>query len=107
MAEPCEVCGCADRRRLFRKHGFDVVRCDTCGHIYVPFEGTTRDLTRWYDSAFFTNGAYANYPGEQHVFRRNFSRFAERVRRFRPDGRLFEIGAAYGFFLDLARAHWD
>ena len=27
--------------------------------------------------------------------------------KLKPDGKLLEIGCAYGFFLDLARKHWD
>lgn len=105
--EPCQVCGGPDRRVLFRKAGFDVVRCGRCGHVYVPFEGSRADLVSWYDEHFFSGGAYANYEGEKRALQRNFAGFVERLRSLSPGGRLFEVGAAYGFFLELARAHWE
>lgn len=56
---------------------------------------------------FFTDSAYLDYVGDRRAATRNFEHFASVVRQFQPGGHLFEVGAAYGFFLEVARAYWQ
>jgi SAM-dependent methyltransferase len=104
----CEVCGSLGRAPLFDKAGYRVVRCTGCGHIFVPLQLTDAELAHKYESEFFSEGAYSDYVRDREVLQRNFARFVAILRSHRPEpgGSLFEIGAAYGFFLDLAKRHW-
>jgi SAM-dependent methyltransferase len=102
----CEVCLGESAVPRFTKRGYDFVECRTCGHLRVRFDGSDEDLRLAYER-FFTDSAYLDYVADRAAASRNFARFITVLRRFQPGGRLFEIGAAYGFFLDLARAHWQ
>jgi SAM-dependent methyltransferase len=50
---------------------------------------------------------YADYEQERLALQANFKRRIEDLRRYSSGGDLFEIGCAYGFFLELAARHWS
>jgi 2-polyprenyl-3-methyl-5-hydroxy-6-metoxy-1,4-benzoquinol methylase len=60
-----------------------------------------------YDGDYFTGQEYLDYAADEASFRHTFRKRLQRIRRQVRGGRLLEIGSAYGFFLDLARAHFD
>lgn len=108
VADGCEVCSGTSRASLFVKAGYEVVRCSDCGHVYVPLALTDAELVRKYETEFFSGGAYSDYARDREILQRNFVRFIERIRRYDrgQGGSLFEVGAAYGFFLQLAQRYW-
>jgi len=99
----CELCGYAGRlRSLYADRG--IVRCPACGLVFydgsvVPTEVYTKD--------YFVGGEYLDYLADKATIQRNFRQRIRDVRRLVPHGRLFEIGSAYGFFLELASQHWE
>jgi len=48
-----------------------------------------------------------NLTGGEPVLRREFARSVDFIRHYRTDGRLLELGCAYGFFLMEAARHFD
>jgi SAM-dependent methyltransferase len=48
-----------------------------------------------------------DYSSEKAALQKNFNRWIHLIRRWAPHGNLFEIGCAYGFFLELARKYWQ
>ena len=107
LARACPACGRAtDHRYRFRVDGCDVLQCAGCG--LGRSEAGAFDPAAYYTEAYFTGGltdGYPDYRGSEPVLRREFARSAAFVRRFRPGGRLLELGCAYGFFLKEA-APW-
>lgn len=103
----CEVCLAQDHQPLFEKAGYRFERCRGCSHVRVQPDDVPGDLAAYYGRTFFADGGYADYVGDRVVLRRNFERFIRRIRRHGAGKRLFEIGCAHGFFLDLARRHWE
>ena len=64
----------------------------------------------YYNGGYFSGGhtdGYADYLGAEPVLRREFARDVDFIRRWRPSGRLLEIGCAYGFFLQEAKQYFD
>src|SRR6185295_15769067 len=51
--------------------------------------------------------AYHDYGAERAVLQRNFRSHLDVLARYKPSGRLLEIGCAFGFCLELARERWD
>ncbi len=100
--EVCLVCG----QRAFEPHLEILLRCATCGFVTARTEGPV-DAARLYDAAYFTGGEYLDYRADEAFFRRNFRKRLRGVLARCDGGRLIELGAAYGFFLDLAREHFD
>lgn len=99
---PCLVCG-ADE---FHSHLGILDKCVACGFVSANVAAGI-DVRQLYDGEYFKGEEYLDYLADESFFRRNFRKRLAAVRRHRSAGRLLEIGAAYGFFLDLARQHFD
>jgi SAM-dependent methyltransferase len=84
-----------------RRH---IVRCPKCR---LTFWDGRSDPAGIYTAAYFAGAEYRDYLADKADIQRNFRDRVAALRRFQPAGRLLEIGCAYGFFLDLARRHWD
>jgi SAM-dependent methyltransferase len=95
----------------WRKDGFDIVVCPTCGLIFRRSLPTRQELSRIYADAYFRRGAldaggqgYADYLEDEDAHRKTARRRLVRLERERPPGRLLDVGCANGFFMDEARA---
>lgn len=103
MNTPCELCGHdGPKAELYPRQG--IVRCPACGLIFYDGQVAPQEL---YGEDYFAGGEYLDYVGDRRILQRNFSGRVRELRRLAPEGRLLEIGSAFGFFLDLARRHWD
>jgi 2-polyprenyl-3-methyl-5-hydroxy-6-metoxy-1,4-benzoquinol methylase len=111
MSPECEACG-SKRNPYFRfqRWGYDIFRCPECG-LGTTHTRSDFDPKRIYTRAYFNGGrkdGYANYLASESVLRREFrTSLAALGRQGRTGGRLFEIGAAYGFFLEEACSSFD
>ena len=95
-------------RLLYVKNGCAILRCERCGLGRSQTAGF--DPAAYYTGDYFAGGhadGYADYLGAEPVLRREFAHTVEFIRRFRPHGRLLELGCAYGFFLQEAKRFFD
>src|SRR5690606_34107224 len=99
---PCLVCG-AD---AWTPHLGDLRRCTACGFVTADLSAPI-DAGALYSEAYFRGEEYLDYAADEAFIKRTLQPRLDAVRRRVPGGRLLEIGSAYGFFLDLARAHFD
>lgn len=103
---PCPACGeTAEQRLRFHVNGCDILQCKACG--LGRTEAAAFDPDAYYTEDYFSgrhSDGYSDYRGAEPVLRREFARSVDFVRRFRADGRLLELGCAYGFFLAEAAA---
>jgi 2-polyprenyl-3-methyl-5-hydroxy-6-metoxy-1,4-benzoquinol methylase len=107
----CNLCGTEiepGAHLRWRKDGYDIVECPRCGLLFRAELPTREELDAVYDETYFRAltdaGAqgYLDYVGEEHWHRENARRRLERLERLTPIGRLLDIGAAAGFFVDEA-----
>ncbi len=107
----CPVCG--DRRdciQVFVRDTFPIVRCSTCGvgMTQLP-ENFSPDSI--YTEAYFQGGqadGYSDYAGSENVLRGEFRSAVQDLREAGcSNGKLLELGCAYGFFLAEASAHFE
>jgi SAM-dependent methyltransferase len=113
MTDPCPVCGRGDYRLYLplayalRDQTYDLVRCRSCGLVRVeplPDAAAVRSL---YGEEYFTRdfscgvrkGTYLE-SGAMRV--EEYREILAAIRRFRPRGRLLEVGCAAGSFLNYA-----
>lgn len=83
----------------------DLVRCDSCGFIYYR-DNNKVDPVAIYNQDYF-EGRYYNYLLDKKLFQKNFHKRLKVIQQFCPNGRLLEVGSAYGFFLELAKETHD
>jgi SAM-dependent methyltransferase len=103
----CPACG-APFRLLYEKNGCGIQRCEICGLGRSETSGF--DPARYYTKSYFSgehSDGYQDYVGEEKVLRREFARTVAFIRKFRPGGRLIELGCAYGFFLQEAKPYFE
>jgi len=113
MSDPCPLCG-GDDYRLYlplayalRDQTYDLVRCRGCGLVRVdpmPDPAAVRSL---YDEKYFARdfscGVRKGTYLESEAMRvEEYREILSALRRFRPRGRLLEVGCAAGSFLKYA-----
>ena len=97
---PCIVCG-ADAWAV-RYRG--LVACEGCGFVRAADLPSPETLADLYGEGYFHGDEYADYLGDREVHRRNFRRRMERITAVAGHlDSLYEIGCAYGLWLQMAR----
>ncbi len=105
-SRPCELCGRAGPALVFEIDGYRVVRCHACSLVFVGNPPDDESLAALYDEAYWEapeTPGYTGYEAQAERKRHHFRTLLARMESFLDPGRLFEIGCAYGFFLDEAR----
>ena len=99
----CELCDrTGDPEPLYPE--LSIVRCPSCRLVYYNGDVDPGEI---YKSDYFNGAEYRDYLADKPTIQQNFRRRIDRLRRLRPGGRLLELGCAYGFFLEVAKEHWD
>lgn len=101
-AASCLVCGA----KLRPSHLPGLLKCAACGFVTADVQLTDEELKALYGQSYFHGQEYLDYSAEEKSLRRNFARRLRTLRQIAPElheQSLFEIGCAYGFFLDEAR----
>ncbi len=106
ITPPCLLCGVS--AQLFgSKWGYHLYRCPSCRFLFVfP---VPVDVSSVYDEGYFTGGdagvGYADYDRDKAPMSKSFTQYCALIERLYPQkGTLFDVGAATGFFLGVARA---
>jgi SAM-dependent methyltransferase len=102
----CPICGGACDPAPIR----GLLKCCGCGFVTADVSLSREELERLYSAKYFKGEEYRDYVAERELFAKQFRRRLKTLLRYAPArrrGYLFEIGAAYGFFLDLAQRHFD
>lgn len=99
------ACCCSEHLHFFcRKNDIDLLQCDRCGFIAAD---TNIDPDDFYDSHYFNGKEFLNYSDEREMREKHFRHLIGRILPHCPSkGSLLEVGAAYGFFLSVAKEHW-
>jgi 2-polyprenyl-3-methyl-5-hydroxy-6-metoxy-1,4-benzoquinol methylase len=106
VARECPLCGGAYTPSAIR----GLLACGACGFVTADVSLTHQELEQIYSAAYFRGEEYRDYVGERALLSKQFQLRMKALLRYVPATRrqsLFEIGAAYGFFLDLARRYFD
>jgi SAM-dependent methyltransferase len=97
----CLMCKGTDHRVVFTEHGIDILRCDSCGHVFSSFRADPHYTGFW--------GAEVE-PGAHHYWSKARARMhRDFFRRFIEGrcGRLLDMGSGLGFFLKAMARHPD
>ncbi len=103
---PCRACGSPNTRFWIRVAGYSIVRCAGCGSATTDSVMDPQSARAYYQESYFQGGDYDDYRRDEQIIKRNFERFALALAKRNPNGRLLEVGCAYGYFLDVAQKRW-
>lgn len=106
-ATACRLCGRHERHKLFRKFGYDLLRCDGCGLVFVGDPPSELEVEAFYSAAADyhselldpANPAFERMRG---IARQHLAMLGRSIPK--PQGlKLLDIGCSSGLFLDEAR----
>jgi SAM-dependent methyltransferase len=101
MTKPCLICGQAAELLYPEKR---IVRCGGCGFTFADAEVNPVDH---YNESYFQGDVYPDYERDRPSLQKNFERRLRYLRQLLPRGRrIFEIGSAYGYFIELAQQEY-
>lgn len=103
--QPARRCICCDTI-LVSGPGDEHMRCSTCGFVTRRQIPSAADIAAVFGEHYFSGSGYADYLRERDSLEENFRNRLQRLMPFVEDAstkRLFELGCAYGFFLDMAK----
>lgn len=88
----------------------EIMRCASCGLGTLSPMLQENEVYALYDSEYFKGDYHCGvmkgtYADEVESLRREFKPLLDRIRKFRPEGRLLEVGCAGGAALVEARDH--
>jgi SAM-dependent methyltransferase len=87
-----------------------LLRCTNCRHVWAGVDIRDDELRELYRRNYFFGEEYTDYVADRAALEKNFARRFATLRRFLDRARhrrLFEIGCAYGFFLNAVRSEFD
>jgi 2-polyprenyl-3-methyl-5-hydroxy-6-metoxy-1,4-benzoquinol methylase len=84
-------------------------KCEACSHVWADISLDWSRLSEIYSRDYFFGDEYSNYLDDRRIIEKNFRRRLATLQRFAGSAhrRLFEVGSAYGFFLNLARTAFE
>ncbi len=106
----CHICQSGPVRHKLRKGAVEILECPRCGlAFWVPPEDFRAEDV--YDAAYFDGAdashGFSDYGSMEPAFRASFAARLKRLGPPPPDGRLLDVGAAYGFAVSEAqKAGW-
>lgn len=86
-----------------------LLRCTRCSHLSADLALSDAELLKIYSAGYFAGEEYGNYLADKAVLQKNFAARLRTIRELIGDTSclsLFEVGCAYGFFLELAQYHF-
>ncbi len=107
----CNLCATElspEQPPVWRKDGFEIVRCRSCGLVFRRALPTVAEVMAIYREAYFRNEdgrdaqGYSDYLREAQEHRLTARRRLDRIERTTAPDRLLDVGCAAGFFVDEA-----
>jgi 2-polyprenyl-3-methyl-5-hydroxy-6-metoxy-1,4-benzoquinol methylase len=98
----CKIC----RKNNLTTIYDNLQKCSDCGFIFFDNTIPAQEIERLYKEDYFKGEEYLDYENDKGLIQKNFQRRIRDIQSYKSSGRLFEIGSAYGYFLDVAKNNY-
>jgi GT2 family glycosyltransferase/2-polyprenyl-3-methyl-5-hydroxy-6-metoxy-1,4-benzoquinol methylase/glycosyltransferase involved in cell wall biosynthesis len=98
----CNLCGADLPEILFEKQGYPIVRCTRCGLVYVNPRPAKEDLFSRYSDEYFEKEYIPSMESVLHELMGYHDPILSRIKEFKQNGRLYDVGCGPAFFLRRA-----
>jgi 2-polyprenyl-3-methyl-5-hydroxy-6-metoxy-1,4-benzoquinol methylase len=98
----CIICKDSRQKRIYKS----LTQCENCKLVYFEKKEDI-DVNDLYGEGYFQGEEYFDYKSDKAILQKNFARYLKEILKYKKGGNLFEIGCAYGFFLDLAKKYFS
>ncbi|MCG6553293.1 MAG: class I SAM-dependent methyltransferase [Candidatus Magnetominusculus sp. LBB02] len=105
MTDRCLVC----EKNLWEPIYKVLLRCRSCGFITSNLDISEEELETIYNHNYFHGREYGNYIADKRIIQKNFMSRLNILLKYVNNSQkksIFEIGSAYGFFLELANNYF-
>lgn len=102
----CHICGSDETGFFCEKNGHTLYDCKKCDFTFVhPIPKNLADI---YGADYFKNdgagsAGYTDYDKDKEPMREVFELYLKKLEDLAPGKRIFDVGAATGYFLDIAK----
>jgi len=98
----CNLCGADLPEILFEKQGYPIVRCTRCGLVYVNPRPAKAELFSRYSDEYFEKEYIPSMESVLNELLGYHDPILSRIKEFKQNGRLFDVGCGPAFFLRRA-----
>lgn len=105
----CNLCGADNTKLLFIEKGFNTLKCQKCGLIYLNPRPSEQEVRKIYSKDFFTGQSSCGIQGTggylatRELIIKSANETLKTIEKYREKGRILDVGCATGFFLQTAR----
>lgn len=85
------------------KNGWPIVKCKKCTFIFNGLNLKKKDIAAIYTEEYFKNYGATSYDKAEKNKRLAARQYLRQLMKYKPKGRLLELGCASGFLLDEAK----
>ncbi len=95
------ICSEVNGKELFTAESYSVCRCISCGQVYIKGIDLTIIKEKYNEKDYFAERN--DYINRWDEFSRLFQKIIDKIIKFKPQGRLLDVGCSVGIFLDVAQ----
>lgn len=106
----CNICGSKENKPYLNKFGLTIVRCQNCGLLYTYPQPSKNIIAKLYNQDYFQSSnplelGYLDYFGEQKNLEKEAEYYLNIINKYLTlkNANLYEVGCAFGFFLNRAK----
>jgi 2-polyprenyl-3-methyl-5-hydroxy-6-metoxy-1,4-benzoquinol methylase len=104
----CHICGSSDVEFFCKKNGYELFECKQCTLLFVyPIPSNLAEI---YTEDYFKNqgkqeAGYTDYDKDKEPMREIFQLYLNKLSLLISGRNIFDVGAATGYFLDIAKSN--
>ena len=110
----CILCRGSSFTLFQKKSAYNIIKCKNCSMVSLDYTLSIDAAKNLYSEPYYKNNegawittGYPDYFAMEEAFKKTFSERLNRIVQISWGGRLLDVGCGPGFFLEVAKKHFD